>query len=533
MALLTVADVLRLPVIAAGLPRVMAGEDRLNRPVRWVHVTELLDPASFLEGGELVLTTGMPQPNDPTRLRGYADQLADVGAAGLVVELGRRYQQVPPDLVAACRARDLPLIVLSHGIRFIEVTQTVHALILDAQGELLRRSHQVHELFTDLTLRGARPEELVQVAADLMGRSVVLENLVHHAMIVCTAGRPGGTILEAWQRRSRAAPTPDHAAPSGPEGWLVAPVEHDGQRWGRLVALPDQTGPASGPEHTLTLRRAATALTLARMTGHTQWDRQARASALLELRHGSHLSRTESRIRIEALGLPTVGHLFIALAIGHRPDAADRADLDSHLGEDLRGAGIHALVGRLSPDRTGVLLTLPLAAAWQPVVERIGRVAEETLGTLGEEAVLAVGPGVTALDQVARSFTQAEEVANAIGPGTPRRPFHVSADLGLPELLYTLRDDVRVQNYVERQLGRLMQHDERHGGDLLAILRQYLDAAGNKSVAAKQAGLSRQAFYQRLHTIERLVGGSLESGAQRSRLHVAVMALDTLGPGSG
>ena len=135
----TIAEVLRLPVIAAGMPRVMAGEDRLNRAVRWVHVTELLDPASFLEGGELVLTTGMPQPNDPTRLRGYADQLADVGAAGLVVELGRRYRQVPADLVAACRARDLPLIVLSQGIRFIEVTQTVHALILDAQGELLRR----------------------------------------------------------------------------------------------------------------------------------------------------------------------------------------------------------------------------------------------------------------------------------------------------------------------------------------------------------------------------------------------------------
>ncbi|MEV0476371.1 PucR family transcriptional regulator ligand-binding domain-containing protein, partial [Streptomyces prunicolor] len=51
MPFLTVADVLRLPVIAAGLPRVVAGEEQLGRTVRWVHVTELLDDF-------LLVTTG-------------------------------------------------------------------------------------------------------------------------------------------------------------------------------------------------------------------------------------------------------------------------------------------------------------------------------------------------------------------------------------------------------------------------------------------------------------------------------------------
>src|SRR5690242_11612748 len=75
---LTIADVLRLPVLVAGLPEVVSGKRHLARPVRWVHVTELLDPASFLEGGELILTTGMPHPEDPTLLRAYVDQLADI-----------------------------------------------------------------------------------------------------------------------------------------------------------------------------------------------------------------------------------------------------------------------------------------------------------------------------------------------------------------------------------------------------------------------------------------------------------------------
>jgi purine catabolism regulator len=530
MPFLTVADVLRLPVIAAGLPRVAAGEDQLSRRVRWVHVTELLDPASFLEGGELVLTTGMPHPADPTQLRGYVDSLADVGVAGLVVELGRRYQHAPQELVTACRERDLPLIVLARGVRFIEVTQTVHALILDAQGELLRRAQQVRELFTSLTLRGADPEEFVQAAADLTGCPVVLENLIHHAVICRTAGPPDGQVLEAWPRRSRTAPTPDRAAASGPEGWLVAPVEDRGRRWGRLIMLPHASGPHIGPEQTMILEQAATALTLARLTGKPEWDRRAHSSVLLDLLHWRYRSRTEARLRAEALGLPTTGHRLVPVVIDHSDTGDGDTTVTGHLATELPISGVKALVGDLSEHRTGLLLALARASAWQPVVERVGR---ELRGTFGEGLVVAVGPGVTELSQVTRSFREAEQIADAIGPGTLDRPFHVASDIGLPELLYSLRDDVRVQRYVEQQLGRLVQHDARHGSDLLSTLREYLVAAGNKSIAAKHVGLSRQAFYQRLRTIERLLGNDLESGAHRTQLHVAVTALDALGGAGG
>ena len=31
----------------------------IDRPLSWVHVSELADPTPFLEGGELLLTTGL------------------------------------------------------------------------------------------------------------------------------------------------------------------------------------------------------------------------------------------------------------------------------------------------------------------------------------------------------------------------------------------------------------------------------------------------------------------------------------------
>ena len=39
--------------------RLVAGEAGLDRPVRWVHISEIADPTPWLSGGELLLTTGM------------------------------------------------------------------------------------------------------------------------------------------------------------------------------------------------------------------------------------------------------------------------------------------------------------------------------------------------------------------------------------------------------------------------------------------------------------------------------------------
>ncbi|MEX2465057.1 MAG: PucR family transcriptional regulator ligand-binding domain-containing protein, partial [Gaiellaceae bacterium] len=38
---------------------VVAGSDGLRNEITWVHASELADPTQFIEGGELLLTTGL------------------------------------------------------------------------------------------------------------------------------------------------------------------------------------------------------------------------------------------------------------------------------------------------------------------------------------------------------------------------------------------------------------------------------------------------------------------------------------------
>ena len=55
---ITVQRALELPGLRGGLPEILAGADRLQRTVRWVHAGEVPNIASLLKGGELLLTTG-------------------------------------------------------------------------------------------------------------------------------------------------------------------------------------------------------------------------------------------------------------------------------------------------------------------------------------------------------------------------------------------------------------------------------------------------------------------------------------------
>src|SRR3954466_12005809 len=104
----TVAEVLELPEVVRGEPVVRAGAEQLDRRVRWVHVSEVSDIAHLLEGGELILSTGIALPSDPDALAQYVEELSAAGATGLAVELGRRYQgALPPKLIAAAERSSL------------------------------------------------------------------------------------------------------------------------------------------------------------------------------------------------------------------------------------------------------------------------------------------------------------------------------------------------------------------------------------------------------------------------------------------
>ncbi|GAB2477053.1 PucR family transcriptional regulator [Jatrophihabitans fulvus] len=212
----TLRRVLELPELRDGAPVLRAGAAGLDQPVRWVHVAEVTDIAPLLEGGELILTTGIALPAAARAQRQYVRDLAGAGVRGVVVELGRRFRGSLPDpLVGAAEDADLPLVELHREVRFVAVTQAVHAVILDVRMREIaaqddRQRHRtvltglLHgrtpplsgERWTAAVLRGPAPlapaalRELADAAADTLGADAVVALLDDAHVGVLLSGDP-------------------------------------------------------------------------------------------------------------------------------------------------------------------------------------------------------------------------------------------------------------------------------------------------------------------------------------------------------
>ncbi|GAA3999211.1 hypothetical protein GCM10022631_07550 [Deinococcus rubellus] len=125
----SLADLLTLPAFAGA--EVLSGQASLGQPITWVHVSEILDAARFLTGGELLLSTGAMLVNlSGADAETYLHSLVRGGAHGLVLELVRQVRVLPPALLGAAQAYDFPLIVYRQEVSFAQLTRAAHARIL-------------------------------------------------------------------------------------------------------------------------------------------------------------------------------------------------------------------------------------------------------------------------------------------------------------------------------------------------------------------------------------------------------------------
>ncbi len=541
----TVADLLGLDVIRRGSPRVVTGPDGLDAQVRWVHVLELADAAHLLRGGELVLTTGVALPAEPVLLARYAAELAAAGVSALAVELGRRYVgTLPAALVGSAADSGLTLIAFEHEVAFVEITEAVHARIIDAQLEELRASERMHEVFTELSVAGATPDEIVRQAAILAGQPVILADLSHR-VLACEPGRADpARLLAGFARRSRALPAAGRTAYDEVSGWLYTPVGARGEDWGRVILACDR--PPRDAD-TVLIERAATTLALGRLlTRHAEsLDRQAHRTLITGIISQALADPAEAAVRARALGVPVDGRQLIAMVLRLRDPAGVSAalgvsaharvlDVADAAAAACRAERIPSLVGTLDDARAGAMLSLsPRADADRVLASLAAR-----LGSDWDGLIIGVGTATGSIRDVRRSFLEASQVADVAaerpdgwspaGPAPGRPPFYRLADLRLRGLLHLLRDDPRVQTFVERELGPLLAAEP--DTSLLSVLAAYLAAGGNKAEAAKQAHLARPTFYERLRRIERILGADLGSAESRTSLHVALLALEARGP---
>ena len=547
--------------------RVLAGEPGLDLPVRWVHISELLDPTPWLSGGELLLSTGM-QLDSPERQRDFIARLADAQLSGLGFGTGFGHASVPPALLEAAGERDFPVFEVPYEVPFIAITEAAFTQLVNEQYAVLRRAITAHERLERIVLSERGLEALAGALASLIGGSVLVfdgrgEVLVQRSFRRSLEGEVSDALQLEVRERARRRDARAFLPSAGVDGsrGLALPVAADGGAAGTasvrmpeawLVVLKD-SGPLTDFDR-LTLHQAVTIVALELLRARVAGDTERRlAGNLLASVVSGELAGPELSRRLEPLGVSDK----VAALVVERPGngRGPSAPFEAILGSALRDDNVPALVASAGPLTCALVAALPEDELFA-VAERVGaRLAVEL------ELSVCVGAGrAVPSGEARRSFHEARCAVEAIGLGlgagaaaaggesgrgrrgnggsngssangsgahhgsSPSEGSRVATykDLGSFQLLLSLQDDEALRLFCDSILGPIEAGDGHYGGELMRSLEAFIEENGQWERAARRLYCHRHTLRYRIRRVEELTGRNLGSARDRIEFWLAL-----------
>ncbi|MER2090700.1 MAG: PucR family transcriptional regulator ligand-binding domain-containing protein, partial [Sporosarcina sp.] len=240
---LTVKDILERDLFKYA--KVIAGKEGLDRKVRWSHILEVKEFESLINGGELILTTGVGLQLDlPTQLM-YVKKLIEKGAACICIEMGSYFMKIPIELIKLADEHDFPIIVFEKVVKFVDITQDLHTLIVNQHHKMLSQLDKLSREFIELSLSSN-------------GILKILKELYHYfqqsVLFITDSVKPYYYPAETKELEGSIRNYLDSSKPNNPEKRLftidnktfaLMPVRGLGQVWGNLClqvkeSLPDE-----------------------------------------------------------------------------------------------------------------------------------------------------------------------------------------------------------------------------------------------------------------------------------------------------
>ncbi|WP_425835568.1 PucR family transcriptional regulator [Streptomyces fractus] len=533
---ITVRRALELPGLRSGLPEVVAGGERLQRTVRWVHAGEVPNIASLLKGGELLLTTGYGVGTRPAEQRAFVRKLAERGIAALVIELGQRFARLPAALVETARAAGLPLVQLHREVPFVTVTEEIHTEIVNGHYALLQRAEEVHRRCTDALLGGGGIPQVLRILAEFSGNPVFLETADGQLLYAAGAEDDITDPLQVWEgMRATHKDEP-------PGGAVLVDVPGGGPGAGsvraRLVLLP--VSGTLAPVHRIAAERAAGSLAVVLMQARQEEELAARGRGdfLTDLAEG-RITPDDAPAQARVLGFKPTGSgplLPVVMRLPGTPETpmglspgGGWAVLARAVSEELASVGVPVLLGvRPVEGRVPLLLGLRSESERAAVADRVAAAlragaARAGMQRAGAQPPVVVVGGAGGWAAAAAGLRHAAETATA-AQGLDDRPWFDARRLDIDLLLWRLRDHPDLAAFVERAIGPLQEHDRRAKPPLLPTLQTYLAHAGRKAETARELHLNRQTLYNRLARIGELLGTDLDDPQTVLALSLALRA---------
>jgi purine catabolism regulator len=546
---LTVGEVLKRPLFNGAT--VVAGHNGLDRRVRWVHILEIMTIEQLINGEELILTTGVAFKSDLSSFVSYLEQLVKRNVSGLCIELGQFIDHIPEEMITLADSHGLPLIIFPQTVRFVDITQDLHVLIINKHHKVLQNLEGISREFHRLTLSSQGVTNVLKLLQGSTKAQIVYIPVQGQPIFIPSLPLADQTKLQDYikTKQGEIPETDKHAAPYmwdyENDTLIMQPVGAMGKTWA-FVAMHLTHKPQE--YEFLILDSASLSIAQDLLRKRYIQERKLYAENLWvdDLLHRRIVDEEQikSLVGREHKKLNESGFNVCLLEFVTSPEQKINAADDD--GPESIGLHVSMMLRSLFEQHDFLpLITLKnnrlivIAIDVQRILpsksklrlEQIFRTLQlmnhdEKIGAF--QLLIGIGRRYCNLINTHLSYHEAIQ-AISLFPSMKQNPLFFD-DLGVMQLLFNISDPSQLQSFVTNYLGKLIEYDESKGSDLVWTLYIYLDNDQSKQIAAQKLFIVRQSLYYRLGKIMELLGEGCMLPENRLALQVALRAYQMLNP---
>src|SRR5690625_702301 len=513
--------ILSLAPIKATSPVVHSGVDNLDVPVTWVHLSEMEHVAVVLNGGEMLLTQGRGIPRADVGQRAWIESLSVAGVAGIGIETGHVFDELPFALVDEAKKRNLPLIELPRPAYFMEITRAVHSIIVQSEYDVLAHSVELTRRLGRVVLGGGTIQTLLDEITSALGAPVALTGPTHSLRSRAPLQDSTLNDISDWRGHTIA----DHdltgvkaraMEASVVQSCLYVPIYIGGAFWGCLHTVTSGEAPDSTVDTSMEI--AATFLAMA--LGPRE-DLRTLSSDMPSEILGDVLTTfsQDSRERLRWGGLDSNDSFRVLMfePVEAGPDGPRTVEGHRRTEALLAAAqGVHTVIH--GPSIVGYFQNRIAAIVPQEFEPNI---FVEVNSSMRRSLIVGVSEiaDSTGLPRAAKNAIDALDYALETGR---MNGVFFAEQLFLERLLLRLNEDGTLRATVEHELGAILNLNTEMRETLLNTLEVYFIAGANKSRAASQLRVDRRTIQYRLDRINNLVGRNFQSADKQLALRLAI-----------
>ncbi|ARD48904.1 PucR family transcriptional regulator [Sporosarcina sp. P33] len=528
---LTVQDVLARNTFKHA--RLIAGKNGLDRQVKWSHVLEVSDFSSFVNGGEIILTTGIHLRLDTAAQLNYIKQLIELDVACLCVEIGTYFNEIHQDIINFANNQDFPIAIFEKTVKFVDITQDLHTVIINRHYEMLSKIDTLSRKFNELSLKPNGILKILQKLHSQFKTDILFISGDEKSYYYPIESKEWIHDLQVLLKENNTKTLEHDVYIIKDQPFALLPVNGLGQALGYLcLHLPQSL---ADEFVFLILDRASLAIAQILIRNRTIQERNQNNEDefVRNLLYGRPVEQEDQQSYLPTKSRNTHFRIFVIQM------DTNESIIDEHSWEEIRlqqSMIIRSLFKRhgffpaLTVNKNEITIIASFIASDQHIKDT-SRFTElvHIIKSMDDNALSNDGSynfGISSVQQdlskIAACYKEAIKVVDIKQKFLFESDFY--EDLGIYRLLLLINEEGYLDHYVDDYLQSIIDYDTKTDSKLFETLSTYLECGGSKKETADRLFIVRQTLYHRLEKIESILGQDFMSPLNRIALEVAIMA---------